>query len=108
MYDQELRPFASLNSDGDVTDRPEFKYIANMHGNEVLGRELLLHVASYLCERYLAGDHDMQKLINLTRIHLLPSMNPDGWQVSTDTVSSSCFSNMVKGPAADATDAPQP
>lgn len=65
--------------------RPEFKYIANMHGNEVLGRELLLHVASYLCERYLAGDHDMQKLINLTRIHLLPSMNPDGWQVCTDT-----------------------
>jgi murein tripeptide amidase MpaA len=59
-----------------------------MHGNEVLGRELLLHVASYLCERYLAGDPDIQKLINLTRIHLLPSMNPDGWQVSTETVSS--------------------
>jgi Zinc carboxypeptidase. len=59
-----------------------------MHGNEVLGRELLLHMANYLCERYLAGDSDIHKLINLTRIHLLPSMNPDGWQVSTDTVSS--------------------
>jgi hypothetical protein len=59
-----------------------------MHGNEVLGRELLLHLANYLCEQFLASDPEIQQLINLTRIHLLPSMNPDGWQVSTETVSS--------------------
>jgi len=63
---------------------PEMKFIANMHGNEVLGRELLLHLADHLCESYKAKDEDVRKLIDSTRIHLMPSMNPDGWKNSND------------------------
>ncbi|XP_026313538.1 carboxypeptidase D isoform X2 [Hyposmocoma kahamanoa] len=65
-----------------VPGKPEFKYVANMHGNEVIGREMLLLLAKYLCQKYYEGNERVQRLLNNTRIHLLPSMNPDGYEQS--------------------------
>lgn len=62
--------------------KPEFKYVGNMHGNEVVGKELILHLASHLCEGWKGGDKDIRGLIAATHIHLMPTMNPDGYQLA--------------------------
>jgi carboxypeptidase D len=55
---------------------PEFKYVANMHGNEAVGREMLLLLIKHLLEGY-GVDERVTSLVNSTRIHILPTMNPD-------------------------------
>ncbi|KAM3612336.1 uncharacterized protein V6R79_007097 [Siganus canaliculatus] len=61
---------------------PEFRYVAGMHGNEALGRELLLNLMEYMCQEYKRGEQRVVRLVKETRIHLLPSMNPDGYEMA--------------------------
>ncbi|XP_044199935.1 carboxypeptidase M [Thunnus albacares] len=58
---------------------PEFKYVANMHGNEVLGRVLLLQLINDLVRGYRNNETWSLQLLNSTRIHIMPTMNPDGF-----------------------------
>ena len=61
--------------------KPMVKYVANMHGNEVLGREMLIEFAKYLLEAYTNNNtQDIKRLVDTTDIHLLASMNPDGFE----------------------------
>ena len=61
---------------------PEFKYVGNMHGDEVVGRETLLNLIIYLCDNY-DSDPRVAALVNFTRLHIMPTMNPDGYERAT-------------------------
>ncbi|CAI2319380.1 unnamed protein product [Caenorhabditis sp. 36 PRJEB53466] len=58
---------------------PELKIVGNMHGNEVVGREAILYLIEILCLNY-GKNRYLTDLVNNARLHLMPSMNPDGYE----------------------------
>tara|TARA_Y100000590_G_scaffold470664_1_gene667563 strand:+ start:4224 stop:6209 length:1986 start_codon:yes stop_codon:yes gene_type:complete len=58
---------------------PEFKYVANMHGDETVGRELSLYLIEWLVEGY-GNNNRATNIINNTDVFIMPSMNPDGFE----------------------------
>ena len=60
------------------------KYLANMHGNEAVGKELMIGLVEYLAETYKNGSNpEITQLVSTMDIHLMPSMNPDGFENSS-------------------------
>jgi len=61
------------------TNKKKIKYVGNMHGDETVGRELLIRLIQHLLSKY-SYDNEITQLLDTTEIHILPSMNPDGFQ----------------------------
>lgn len=64
------------------TGEPEFRYTAGLHGNEALGRELLLLLMQFLCKEYNDDNPRVRRLVDGVRIHLVPSLNPDAYELA--------------------------
>jgi carboxypeptidase D len=58
-------------------DEPELAYISSMHGDEVVGQELLIGLIRHLLEGY-GTDPRVTSLVDGNTIWIMPSMNPDG------------------------------
>lgn len=65
--------------------KPMFKYVANMHGDESIGRELVIFLAQYLLHNY-NSDLRVHNLIDSVDIFLMPSLNPDGFAASVVSI----------------------
>ena len=60
--------------------RTSIGLLANMHGNEATGRELLFWVMTHICKNRAATDKlVVQHLLQNTDIWILPTINPDGF-----------------------------
>ncbi|XP_038057399.1 carboxypeptidase D-like [Patiria miniata] len=97
VQNRELWVMAISNSKPDdiVPRRPDVKYVGNMHGNEVIGREVLLQLIEHLLVNS-DSDPAVKQLLDDTRVHVLPSMNPDGFEVA---VEGECTGNLGRGNA---------
>ena len=60
---------------------PMVNYIGNIHGDETVGRQLILYLAQYLLHNY-GTDPRVTKLVDHTEIFLMPSSNPDGFELA--------------------------
>jgi len=60
--------------------RPAVKLVANMHGDEVVGRELLVRLVEHLVDN---RNHGAKDIVDGVRTFIVPTMNPDGFSRGT-------------------------
>ena len=69
--------------------------VLGLHGNELVGSELLIMLIEHLVNGY-GVDHAITSMLNRTRIHILPLANPDGAEIALEN---SCTSEKGKNNA---------
>jgi len=68
-------PLTNNNDDEFQLLKPKFKWIANMHGDETIGREMMIALIYYLLLNFKT-DSRINRLLTTTDIYIMPSMNP--------------------------------
>ncbi|KYR02809.1 peptidase M14 family protein [Tieghemostelium lacteum] len=71
-----------ITANNSVPFKPATKLIGNMHGDEVVGRQMLIYLIDYLCWSYTYNkDPEVKTILEQTKISILPTMNPDGYEL---------------------------
>jgi hypothetical protein len=60
--------------------KPKVKFVGNMHGDEAVGREILIHLIDEILSSLQTSDR-IVRLLNNIDLYILPSMNPDGFEL---------------------------
>ena len=74
------------NVASETPNRPKVKYVGNMHGDETVGRELIIYLAQYLLYTHDESNSRAHKILENMRLFLMPTMNPDGFEMSKEGV----------------------
>lgn len=70
-------------SKGDQSEmKPNVKYVGNMHGDEVVGRELLMSFISKVVNEWATNSTILEMLMSM-HIYIVPTMNTDGFAAGT-------------------------
>jgi hypothetical protein len=62
--------------------KAKFKYVGNIHGDETVGRVILTQFIETLLEQYNNGSARIHRLLDTTDMYIVPSMNPDGFEMA--------------------------
>ncbi|KRZ79040.1 Carboxypeptidase -like protein [Trichinella papuae] len=83
VYDQEIVGVAvsAQYPEQHISLRPNILLTANIHGNEPVGREILIKLVTYVLQNY-GKDPLITQLLNETRLLVIPTLNPDGFDAS--------------------------
>ena len=67
-------------NDENLLLKPKFKWVANMHGDETVGREMMIALIYHLLLNS-KSDSRINRLLSSSDIYIMPSMNPvsDDW-----------------------------
>ena len=64
-----------------ITHKPKLLFISSMHGDEVTGKEMMIYLIRDLLSRY-GQEARITNLLDTAEIFIMPSMNPDGTELS--------------------------
>ncbi|KAN0038898.1 hypothetical protein ACTA71_001090 [Dictyostelium dimigraforme] len=69
------------NNNENLKFKQNIKLVGNMHGDEVIGRQMLIYLIDHLLYRNSKSDKQYVDIFENLIISIVPSMNPDGYEL---------------------------